>query len=251
MRKIIPVTLCVFFIFCSIAFAQSAEEIYRKACLDYESENYEKAVSLYETLIGMDRVSAEVFYDLGNSYFKLKKIGKAIVNYERAFRLAPRDRDIILNLKLAKSITVDKIEIPKKGFILNLMLLPYNKFNINELTVFLLICYLAIILLLIFSIFLVGKKQGIFYSMGAFVILFILSAVFLFVKIHSERILKKAVVISRKVDVRSGPKEDYLLQFSLHEGTVLRVVEERQFWYEIDLSRDLRGWLPKDSVEII
>ena len=113
MRKIIPVTICVFFIFCSMAFAQSAEEIYRKACLDYESENYEKAVSLYETLIGMDRVSAEVFYNLGNSYFKLKKIGKAIVNYERAFRLAPRDRDIILNLKLAKSITVDKIEIPK------------------------------------------------------------------------------------------------------------------------------------------
>lgn len=251
MRKIISIFALIFFIFCSIAFAQSAEEIYRKACLSYESENYEEAVSLYETLIGMDKLNAEVFYNLGNSYFKMRKIGMAILNYERAMRLAPRDRDIKLNLKLAKSMILDKIETPGTGFILNLALLPYNKFNINELTVFVSVFYLAIILVLIFSIFLAEKRRGLFYTAGAFMILCILFTIFLAAKIHSENVLKKAIVVSQKVDVRSGPKDDYLLQFSLHEGTALRVVKERQNWYEIDLSRDLRGWLPKDSVEVI
>ncbi len=251
MKKVTLITLSIFFIFCSLGFAEYAEKLYKDACQSYESEDYQKAVSLYEDLIAMDKVSSEVFYNLGNSYFKLKNIGKAIVNYERALRLAPRDRDMKVNLKLAKSMTVDKIEASEKGFILNLALLPYGKFNINELTIFILIFYLAMILLLVLSIFFIAKRRGIFYGVGASAVLFIIFSIFLFAKIHNENILRKAVVISNKVDVRSGPKEDYLLQFTLHEGTVLSVVEERQDWYEIDLSKDLRGWLPRDSVEII
>ncbi|MBU4312430.1 MAG: tetratricopeptide repeat protein [Candidatus Omnitrophica bacterium] len=251
MKKIILIALSIFFIFCGLSFAESAEKLYKDACQSYENEDYQTAVSLYETLIAMDKVSSEVFYNLGNSYFKLKNIGKAIVNYERAVRLAPRDRDIKINLKLAKSMTVDKIETPEKGFILNLALLPYDKLNINELTKFILVFYLAIILPLILSIFFIAKRRGIFYGAGSSAVLLILFSIFLFAKIHNENILRKAVVISNKVDVRSGPKEDYLLQFTLHEGTILSVVEERQDWYEVDLSKDLRGWLPKDSVEAI
>ena len=79
----------------------------------------------------------------------------------------------------------------------------------------------------------------------------IIFSIFLVSKIHNENFAREAIVISEKANVRSGPKDDYLLQFTLHEGTKVRIVEERQLWYEIDLSKDLRGWLPKDSVEAI
>lgn len=251
MKRVVLYSLFAFFIFSTGLFAQSPGEIYREANIYYEREDYEEAVSFYETLVRMDSVSPKVFYNLGNSYFKLKKLGKAIVNYERALRLAPRDRDIKLNLKLARSMTVDKIEIPERGFILDLIFFLYDRMNINELTVVVSIIYLAIITLLILSIFFVAKRTSLFYAAGMLAVLLSIFSVFLVSRIHAENFVKRAVIVYDRVDVRSGPKGDYLLQFSLHEGTKVRVVEQRQDWYEIDLSKDLRGWLPKDSVEII
>ncbi len=251
MKKVI-LGIFIFFIFCtSFAFAQSPQEIYRKANLNYENEDYQQAISYYEMLIEIDKVSPEVFYNLGNSYFKLKRVGKAILNYERAKRLEPRDRDISLNLKLAKGMMVDKIDLPQRGFILDMILFLYDRMNVNELTILVWVFYLAIMILLMFSIFIVSKRKTFLYTVGMLSVFLILFVIFLFSKINSENFVKKAIVISQKVDVRSGPKEDYLLQFTLHEGAEIYVVEERQSWYEISLSKDLRGWLPKDAVEII
>jgi tetratricopeptide (TPR) repeat protein len=251
MKRIILFYLVIFFIFNHVAFAQAPEEIYRKANLSYENEDYEKAISLYEMLLKMDRFSPDVFYNLGNSYFKLKKIGKAVLNYERALRLAPRDRDIKLNLKLARSMVVDKIESPDRGFILSLLLHPYDRMNINELSVASSFFYITIIALLLCALFFAEKRKTIFYIAGIAGFFLIVFTIFLVSKIHNEQFEKEGVVISEKVDVRSGPKEDYLLQFSLHEGTQVQIVEERQDWFEIELSKDLKGWLPKDSVELL
>ena len=153
MKKIILFFIFSCFIFSSTLFAQSQEEICRKANISYENADYEKAASLYEDLLEKDMVSPEVFYNLGNSFFKLKQIGRAIVNYERAQRLAPRDKDIRLNLKLARSMTVDKIEMPERGFIVKLVLFPYEMMSVDELTAVSSLIFLAIISILIFSIF--------------------------------------------------------------------------------------------------
>lgn len=251
MKKIVVFFLLTFLMSICTVFAQSAEEIYRKANLSYENEDYESAVSLYEMLLKMDRVSPEVFYNLGNSYFKLKKIGNAIVNYKRALKLDPGDRDILHNLKLARTMAVDKIEQPEKSFLLKTLLLPYHSMNINQLTVFVSLVYLSIIALLIFSIFFVAKRRALFYAIGSLAAILGLFSIFLASKIYNENSVRHAVVVSDKADVRSGPKEDYLLQFTLHEGAEVRVMKEDQDWFEIDLSKDLRGWLPSDSVEII
>jgi len=251
MKKFILFVIFISFIFIGEGRAQAPKELYVKANASYENEDYEKAASLYENLIKADKVSAEVFYNLGNSYFKSKKIGKAIVNYKRALRLAPRDRDARGNLSLARSMTVDKIDRPDKGFLIKIILLPYATMNINHLTILVSLLYLAIVTLLAVSIFFAAKRKVLFYTVWVFAAALIISSIFLAAKIHGENSIKHAVVISEKVDVRSGPKEDYLLQFTLHEGAEVRLVKESQGWYEIDLSKDLRGWLPKDSVEAI
>jgi uncharacterized protein YgiM (DUF1202 family) len=123
--------------------------------------------------------------------------------------------------------------------------------NINELSVASSFFYIAIIALLLCALFFVEKRETIFYIAGIAGFFLIVFTIFLVSKIHNERFEKEGVVISEKVDVRSGPKEDYLLQFSLHEGTQVQIVEERQGWFEIELSKDLKGWLPKDSVEVL
>jgi len=251
MKKILMFSAFMFIISARTLFAQTPEEIYRKANLNYEDKDYEKAISMYEELIQMDRVSPEVFYNLGNSFFKLKNIGKAILNYERALKSDPADRDIQLNLKLAKSMAIDKINAPERGFVLDAALFLYDRMNIDQLTLACSACYLFIILLLVFSIYFVAKRRTIYYTAVPLGMLFLTFLIFLFAKIHKENFIKEGVIVTEKADVRSGPKEDYLLQFTLHEGAKARIVKEAQGWYEIELSKDLKGWTPKTSVDII
>jgi len=251
-RKILTLSalvLVIFFSMLPLAFSQTPEEIYRKANMNYENLDYEKAIYLYEMLIKMDRVSPEVYYNLGNSYFKLKKIGKAIVNYRRALRSMPRDIDAKLNLKLARTLRVDKIETVEKGFILGLISIPYEVFNIDELTILFIIDYLITIIFLIGLI--LFKRKTFLYVALVFASLSLITGIYLAIKINNEQIVKEAVVVVEKVDVRSGPRDDYLLQFTLHEGMELKIVGEKQDWFEISLSKDLKGWLPKSSVEVI
>jgi len=252
MRKFFIAYFFIFFLTGGIsAAADNPEELYQKGNSSYENKDYEGAVSFYEELVKKDSVSAEVFYNLGNSFFKLKKIGKAILNYERALRLAPRDRDARSNLKLARSMTADKINAPERGFVLDAILFLYDRMTLNELTAMCSAFYLAVILSLIFSINFVAKRKTMYYIAGTFGLMLCLSLLFLFAKIRDENFIKSGIIVTEKIDSRSGPREDYLLQFTLHEGTKVNVIKEAQGWYEIDLSRDLKGWIPKSSVDII
>lgn len=252
MKRILAFSFLIFFVFNGISMAaDSAEELYRKGNSSYENGSYEKAVSFYEELLRIDEVSEEVFYNLGNSYFKLKKIGKAILNYERALRLDPADKDTQLNLKLAKEMTVDKINTSERGFVLNALFFLYDKMNINELSLMSSLLYLAMILILIFSIFFIAKRRFMFYTAGVFSAVFFIFLIFLFAKIRNENFTKTGIIVAEKADARSGPKEDYLLQFTLHEGAEVSVIKNAQDWYEIELSKELKGWIPKTSVDII
>ncbi|MBU1913012.1 MAG: tetratricopeptide repeat protein [Candidatus Omnitrophica bacterium] len=252
MKKVVTFYFLVFFIFTGRSIAvEGPEELYVKANSSYENMDYEKAASLYEGLLRMDNISPEVFYNLGNSYFKLKKIGKAILNYERALRLDPRDRDIRLNLKIARSMAIDKINTPEKGFILGAILFLYDRMTANELAAMCSLFYLAVVLFLILSIKFIAKRRLMFYTAAAFGAVVFILIIFLSVKINKENFTKTGIIVAEKIDVRSGPKEDYLLQFTLHEGAKVSIVKDAQNWYEIELSKDLKGWIPKPSVDII
>ena len=252
MKKILVFSFIIFLISRGVLIAaEIPEELYKNGNSSYENGDYEKAVSFYEELAKINRISPEVLYNLGNSYFKLKKIGKAVLNYERALRLDPRDRDIQLNLKLARSMSVDKINAPERGFVLAAILFLYDRMTVNELAIMSSFFYLAVIFVLIFSIFFVAKRRTFIYTAGSLGVIAFVFLIFLSAKIRDENFTKTGIITAEKIDVRSGPKQDYLLQFSLHEGTEVRIVKEAQEWYEIDLSKDLKGWIPKTSVDII
>ena len=80
----------------------------------YQKENYEAAAKEYESVLENGYESAPLYYNLGNSYFRLNELGKAILNYEKALKLEPGDEDVIYNLRIAEARTIDKIqEVPE------------------------------------------------------------------------------------------------------------------------------------------
>ena len=102
----------------SNVFAQSTTQLYTSANSLYKNKQFEQATVAYEKILMQGYRTPEVYYNLGNSYFKLHNNGKAILNFERAQKLAPDDEDIAHNLKLAQLKTTDKlIPVPQLGIV--------------------------------------------------------------------------------------------------------------------------------------
>src|SRR4051812_45195426 len=111
MKKCISILLLMtVFVKVHAADQSQALKIFHEANIAYQKQDYGSSIKLYEQLIKNQNVSTEVYFNLGNSYFKSGNTSKAILNYERAKKLSPDDEDINFNLKIASLKVVDKIE---------------------------------------------------------------------------------------------------------------------------------------------
>src|SRR5688572_19240399 len=110
MKNALLLVFMILFGFMNFAYAKEEIEIFNRANKLYMDQKYEEASREYEKLISNQKVSAEVYFNLGNSYYKTGNIAGAILNYERAKRLRPSDPDIAYNLRMANLNTIDKIE---------------------------------------------------------------------------------------------------------------------------------------------
>lgn len=255
MRKVIlSFLLLLFFSFFSDkVFAQKKDisDLFQNANLAYDQGEYEKATKLYQKIIQSGVKNDRVFYNLGNAYFRNKKRGLAILYYRKAWKLNPRDEDIRINLKFVKLFTIDKIEQKNTPFFLKLFFSVRNLATLDEWTLFASSLYfLGMVFLIVFVLFRKGKR--LFLTLiSFFLILFLLTCIFLGSKTYSEIFIKRGVVVVTQSEVRSGPGEDYTLQFNLHEGLEFLIKGEKEGWYLILLPNGGRGWLKSEAVGII
>ena len=95
----------------------------------YIKDDYTTAIQIYESLL-KNGESADVYYNLGNSYYKIGEIAKAVLNYERALLMKPGNSDIRANLEVARAKTIDKVEpVPEVFFV------SWTKALINSMSV--------------------------------------------------------------------------------------------------------------------
>jgi tetratricopeptide (TPR) repeat protein len=227
----------------------SATALFQKGNQSYEEGRFEQAVEAYEKILNLGVKNFRVFYNLGNAYFRQNQLGKAVLNYRRALALEPRDEDVQANLSFAKLFTLDKIEEQKINPLSNLLHWFLDLWSLDELA---LLSSLFYTLSMALGILMIFRRSRRYLKIG-FVAFLILLAIFgssLFAKIYFES-LDYGVVIVPQVQVRSGPGDDYILQFTGHEGLEFRVDEEAEGWYRISLPNGIRGWIPEDTVEII
>jgi len=217
------------------------------------SGNYDKAVEIWLEIYNTGYRSAELEYNIGNGYFKMKNIPGAILFYERAHLLKPSDEDINYNLQIARSLTVDRfIEIPEvffvKWFRLTSLFLSTNAWAI--------ISIIAFILCLVFlSVYLYSGRYKL-KVLGFWLALFLImvSALsFAFAESNRQQIHNshEAVVFSPQLNGKSSPDESGTDLFVLHEGTKVKTVEKVGNWYEILLSDGNKGWVPDAGIRII
>jgi tetratricopeptide (TPR) repeat protein len=238
----------------AISTAQSAAAgLLEQANQAYEEGRYDDAVRDYEEILASGVTHGAVLYNLGNAYFKTDRLGAAILAYERARQLLPRDEDVAANLQLARELTVDKIIQEEHPLIIRWITTPARTLNTDELTRVSFILYLLTAALAAMGVWIrPGRwRKKILVSALITGILLFISGGSLAGKIYRQRSVTRAVILAPSVDARSGPGDDYTKIFTAHEGTTVRVRQQREGWCLIALPNGLGGWIPDPAAEHI
>lgn len=219
----------------------------------YMKNDYASAIQIYEALLNRGE-AADIYYNLGNSYYKAGDIAKAILNYERALLLQPGNGDIRANLEIARSKTVDKVEPVPEIFFVSWTKSLINSMSVDSWAVCGVVCFILLIVslyLFIFSKQIVLKKAG-FISGIVFLAVTILANVFANQQKDELTNRNSAIVINPSVTVRSTPSESGTSLFILHEGHKVGVKDgSMKDWKEIRLEDGKVGWVPASAIEII
>ena len=219
----------------------------------YMKNDYASAIQIYEALLNRGE-AADIYYNLGNSYYKAGDIAKAILNYERALLLQPGNGDIRANLEIARSKTVDKVEPVPEIFFVSWTKSLINSMSVDSWAVCGVVCFILLIVslyLFIFSKQIVLKKAG-FISGIVFLAVTILANVFANQQKDELTNRNSAIVINPSVTVRSTPSESGTSLFILHEGHKVGVKDgSMKDWKEIRLEDGKVGWVPASAIEVI
>lgn len=231
----------------------SSREIISRADSAYNEERYADAAGLYESVLDMGLESPELYYNLGNAYFNLHNLPAAILNYERAAILAPRDKDIRFNLNIANSLITDKIETVPEIFYVEWWKSLRGSFNMFTWTrISLLIFALAILFAGVFflskSVFM--RKFG-FWAGTIALLLTIMSFAITYTKYDTISRHLEAIVFSPTITVKSSPNQLGKDLFVIHEGTKVLILEEVNGWANIRIANGSSGWMPLNSVKRI
>lgn len=219
----------------------------------YIRNDFAAAIQIYENLLQQGE-SAEVYYNLGNSYYKTDDIARAILNYERALLLSPGNADIRANLEIARSKTVDKVEpVPEIFFVTWIKSLINSQSSdawARTAIVFFLLLLVSLSVFL-FTRQLKWKKVG-FAGSILFLIVVIVANVFASTQKSYLTDRKDAIILSPSVTVRSTPSESGTSLFVLHEGRKVEIKDgSMREWKEIRLEDGKVGWVPATVVEVI
>jgi tetratricopeptide (TPR) repeat protein len=235
--------LYLFLLISQVFFAQTGFE---KGNALYQKAKYQEAVQEYESVIKENKQqSAELYFNLGNCYYKLNKVAPSIYNYEKALVLKPHDTETLNNLKFAKKLTIDEIkEVPKVGFA-KLIQSFTGIFNYNTWAIISVGIAFAFLLSFIgyyFSQLTVSKR---IYFIGMFVLLVALLlsvAAGITEKDHYDND-RPAIVFAEISEVRSEPQKAGSAIFLLHEGAKVYVTETVGSWKKIELTDGTEGWI--------
>jgi len=215
----------------------------------YLNSDFTTAASYYEDIISEGITNGTVFYNLGNSYLKTGETGKAILNYRKAEFFIPRDEDLQANLKYAHGQVLDNIECKELVSFLENFCFWYFKLNVYELLYFFLALNFLFWFLAAIRLFYKGEILKTILYLNIFLLLVIGPSAGL--KIYSHKLVKKGVVTSKEVLVRSGSTINSTVLFKLHDGAEFEWVEEKGGWVKVRLCDGKKGWIQQKTVGCI
>ena len=219
----------------------------------YARGEYQQAIKDYEALLKQG-ASADLYYNLGNAYYRTENITRAVLNYERALLLSPGDRDIRFNLQIAQAKTIDKIVPESEMFFFTWYRSLVNLMSVDgwaRTSLVSLALLIVLLLIYLFSDRIWLRKIG-FFGGIVLLLLFVMSNVFAWQQKQNLLYRKGAIVIVPSVTVKSTPASNGTDLFVLHEGTKVNITDgSMKGWKEIRIADGKEGWIESKQIEEI
>ncbi|MBC8184498.1 tetratricopeptide repeat protein [candidate division KSB1 bacterium] len=230
--------------------ANHNQHVFEQANELYQQEKFGEAITQYLEIINNGYENWQLYFNLGNSYYRTGQFGRSILNFERAYRLNPKNEDVVFNLHLVNTKVVDNIKTPPLTEFINDVKNVLSKTALIWLTI---TAYLGLAALIILKMFLSKRRiqRLLQIILIPVVIVLLLATSILILRINENTSVKYAIVLTDKVDVLGEPSDSGTELFSLHEGAKFKIEEYSGGWAKIRLSDGNVGWLKKDVFEII
>lgn len=230
---------------------QEYNTIFFRANNSYREKKYDDAIQDYEKLISAGLRSANIFYNLGNAYLRTSTRGKAILYYERAIRMCPRDADIRSNLDFARSLVegdagqnvgrwYEKALFPLRGFL-----------STNEISFFVCALYFGVMIFLALGVYFRAQRKLFYYFAAVICVILIIVLPSFINSVYESGFQEKAVIMVKRTSARFEPNDDATVHFELYEGTVIQITRSREDWCQIKRQDGKMGWLKSDVLEAI
>lgn len=250
MKRIIVILL---FFTAHFVLAQAVNDTFAKANTLYKEKKYSEAIKLYDEIENSGKVSSELYFNLGNAYYKLNQVAPSIYNYEKALLLDPLNEDAQNNLIIAKRLTLDRIEeLPKSIF---------QKINDNFLqklsydtwaVITVLLSFVASFLFLMFYFSYTPSKKRLFFTTSILsFILLITTLAITFTQYNQSKSNIEAIVFNEEVEIKNAPTDDSDAIFTLHEGTKIKVLDAVDDWNKIKLADGKIGWVKSNVIKVL
>ena len=249
MKNVMYITACFFF----FVLSASANPLLQKAEKAYDSKKYKDAIESYEKLIKEGYTSYQLYFNLGNAYYRNNDLGKAIYYYELARKVEPNDEDVRINLGIASAKTIDKIDSKENFFITAVKTNLLSSFTTRTwawLTILSLAGACILFFLFISSNVLIIKRIS--FLLSCLLLISFVTTYFLGYSAVKARYENKfAIILSKEIRIMNEPTAMAKMKFALHEGTKIRVVENNGDWLLIKLDNGNEGWVKVTDVGII
>lgn len=240
--------------FAALLLADEQEFQFQEGTRLYQDGQIEEALVAFEKILDTGYTSGSVYFNIGNCYYKLGEVGKAILFYERAAKLLPGDEDVVFNLGLVNQAIVDQIEVQKDFFLIRMWRGLLYLFPKSGLLLVLGFSWIATVALLI--VFILSRHASVRLLFQRLAVLMLIVTLFLgfsyLSRVQDEKNRIEAIIMADKVDVMSAPAAQGGTEvFVLHEGTKVTLDRQRDEWVEIILPDRKVGWVKREVLEVI
>lgn len=245
--------LIFLFLFVKVISAGELETLFQKGNEHYLKGEYQETIRIFDSIVEKGYQGKSLYYNLGNAYYRIGKIGLAILNYEKAKKISPSDEDINYNLAFANSKIADKIETLPKFFIFDWWENSLALFSISGWTYAAYFFYLFILGAVGYYYFAKSLKgQRIAFYTGIISTFFlVLTIILLAVNLNRELNYKYGVVVDPVVVAKFSPDQNSKDAFIVHEGLKVQAEDNVSDWIKIKLIDGKVGWLKKNNLRII
>ena len=247
MRKWI--TLLVFF---SNVFSKDFDENFFKANNYYNNSKYLESINIYESILAEGWESSNLYYNLGNSYFRQNQIGQSIWAYNKALKMDPRNEDLIKNLSIAEAKIKDRIILPDEFYFVKVYGNFKSRYTLKEWLLAGGIIVLFTVVSFLISEFQILNNWNIVRVVKVLMLLTVMIHLVTLDKFFDDNDVKLGIIIDNQVKAYSGPfYGDNSILFNINEGTEVMIKQNQKNWTEIILLDGKRAWITSNNIRLL